>query len=59
MMVHADYRDRAEHPLLYYVWLFMTVLLISVFGFFGIHTILWLPRSWIERFRTQGRKKEK
>ena len=58
MMVHADYRDKAEHPLLYYVWLFMTILLISVFGFFGIHTILWLPRSWIERFRARKKRKE-
>ena len=56
VMVHADYKDKAEHPGLYYVWFFMTALLISVFGFFGIHTLLWLPRSWIERLRTHGRK---
>jgi hypothetical protein len=53
--VHADYRDKERYPFLYYTWLFMTILLVSVFGFFGIHTILWLPRSWIERVR-QWRK---
>ncbi len=54
-IVHADYRDKSTYPFLYYTWLFMTVLLVAVFGFFGIHTILWLPRSWIERVR-QWRK---
>ena len=30
---------------------FMNGLLLSVFAFFGIHTILWFVRSWIERRR--------
>jgi hypothetical protein len=29
----------------------MTTLLIGTFAFFGLHTILWLPRSFVERFR--------
>ncbi len=46
-VAHADYSRKGSHPLFYYVMLFMTGLLIAVFGFFGLHTILWLPRSWI------------
>ena len=56
-VVHADYRDKAHNPLLYYVWLFMTGLLVAVFGFFGLHSVLWFPRSWIERFRERRRRK--
>jgi cytochrome b subunit of formate dehydrogenase len=56
IMVHADYRDKSEGGL-YYVWLFMTVLLCLVFGFFGIHTLLWLPRSWIERMIRPAKEK--
>lgn len=44
-LAHAHHSDKEEHPVLYYTFLFMTTLLISVFVFFGIHTLLWLPRS--------------
>ena len=56
-VVHADYRNKAENPAFYYVWLFMTGLLVAVFGFFGIHSLLWFPRSWIERFKERRRRK--
>jgi hypothetical protein len=42
---HADRHDRERNPLLYYVGLFMDWLLISVFSFFGLHALLWLPRG--------------
>jgi cytochrome b subunit of formate dehydrogenase len=42
---HADPLDAANYPLLNKVFLFMTALLIGVFGFFGLHTLLWLVRS--------------
>lgn len=42
---HADHRDKENYPGLYYAFLFMTTLLISVFIFFGIHTFFWLFRS--------------
>ncbi|OPY69089.1 MAG: cytochrome c-type protein NapC [Syntrophorhabdaceae bacterium PtaU1.Bin034] len=58
-IVHVDYTDKSENPFLYYIWLFMTILLIGVFGFFGIHTILWLPRSWIERIKARKRRRGK
>jgi hypothetical protein len=38
---HADKEDRARNPVLYYTHKFMKGLLMSVFGFFGLHTVLW------------------
>jgi hypothetical protein len=49
---HADPHDRKRNPALYYTSLFMKLLLGSVFAFFGVHTALWLPRSWrVRRLR--------
>jgi DnaJ-class molecular chaperone len=48
---HADPSSRERFPRLYYSWLFMTALLVGTFGFFGLHTLLWLPRSLVERLR--------
>ena len=42
---HANRHDRARNPLYYYAAAFMDWLLIGVFGFFGIHTVLWFVRS--------------
>jgi hypothetical protein len=42
---HADHRNRNRNPLLYYTATFMKWLLRGVFLFFGVHTLLWLPRS--------------
>lgn len=42
---HANPLDKEHYPILNKVFLFMTVLLISVFAFFGLHTLLWLVRS--------------
>ena len=38
---HANRHDRARNPLYYYTGKFMEWLLIGVFTFFGIHTLLW------------------
>ena len=46
---HADKHDRERNPVLYYTSIFMTVLLAGVFTAFGLHTLLWLPRSFIAR----------
>jgi DnaJ-class molecular chaperone len=48
---HPDPADRARFPLLHVATVFMTALLVGTFGFFGLHTLLWLPRSMIDRFR--------
>ncbi|MFA6924520.1 MAG: cytochrome c3 family protein, partial [Bacteroidales bacterium] len=44
-LTHATHNDNS---VLFYTFWGMTSLLIGVFGFFGIHTLLWLPRSIIE-----------
>jgi hypothetical protein len=48
---HADPANKERFPRLYYSYLFMTALLVGTFGFFGLHTLLWLARSLIERLR--------
>ena len=48
---HATHND---NKVLYYTFWGMTSLLLSVFGFFGLHTLLWIPRSISE-----SRKKKK
>ncbi|HVC00253.1 MAG TPA: cytochrome c3 family protein [Candidatus Dormibacteraeota bacterium] len=52
---HADPRNRQDYPLLWTVTLFMNLLLISVLGFFGIHTVLWFIRSTFSR-QSGGRR---
>jgi len=44
-LTHATHHDRQKYPVLYFTFWTMTSLLIGVFGFFGIHTLLWFPRS--------------
>jgi hypothetical protein len=46
---HADPHDRKDFPAVYYTQLFMNLLLLSVLGFFGLHTILWFIRSVLDR----------
>ena len=45
-LTHADYKDRENYPALYFTYMAMTTLLVGVFGFFGLHTLLWLPKSY-------------
>jgi cytochrome b subunit of formate dehydrogenase len=51
-LTHADYKDRENYPVLYLTYTAMTALLVGVFGFFGIHTLLWLPRSYMHAKET-------
>jgi len=46
-LTHATHHDKEKYAILYYTFWSMTFLLIGVFGFFGIHLLLWLPRSII------------
>jgi cytochrome b subunit of formate dehydrogenase len=48
---HNDPRNPNDSRPVYYVWFFMTGLLFSVFGFFGVHTILWMQRSAVGLLR--------
>jgi len=51
---HGDVSDRERYPILFWSWLLMTTLLVSVWSFFGLHSALWLTRLTIERVRRRG-----
>lgn len=56
---HADIHDPGR-PLLYYANLFMVGILVVTFGFFGLHSLLWLNRltlDWIAR-KMKGTKED-
>jgi len=48
---HANPADPTRNRWLHWIWLFMTALLLGVFGFFGIHALLWLQRSLVGKLR--------
>jgi len=50
-LAHADHGDKKNYPQLYWAYVGMTGLLVGTFGFFGIHSLLWLMRTLIVRFR--------
>ena len=51
---HAEEHNKAKYPILYYTFIFMTTLLISVFAFFLSHTVLWAFRALKERLEKKG-----
>jgi nitrate/TMAO reductase-like tetraheme cytochrome c subunit len=53
---HANPHDRKRNPILFYVAQLMKWLLIGVFSFFGVHTLLWLPRSVRARKESNARQ---
>ncbi|MEZ4219426.1 MAG: cytochrome c3 family protein [Polyangiaceae bacterium] len=57
-LAHADHSDKKNYPNLYWAYTAMTGLLVGTFGFFGIHTLLWLMRTLVERFRDPKAFKE-
>ena len=44
---HANHHDAERHPWLHMVYVFMEILLYSVFGVFGLHTAAWFLRSLV------------
>ena len=48
---HSDPMDKERNPWVHYIYLSMTLLLLGVFGFFGIHALLWLQRTIVGRLR--------
>ena len=54
---HADPHKKTVAPI-YYVYHAMKWLLIAVFGFFGIHTLLWLQRSIVALVRRETPRHE-
>jgi cytochrome b subunit of formate dehydrogenase len=45
-LTHATHHDRHKYPILFYTFWFMTILLVGTLTVSGIHTLLWLPRSF-------------
>ena len=46
---HADKHDASRSAPVYWTYRLMQALLIGVFAFFGVHTLLWFPRSYQAR----------
>ncbi|MHC5113339.1 MAG: rhodanese-like domain-containing protein [Planctomycetota bacterium] len=44
-IAHGDHTDRANYPILYWTFVFMTAIVIGTFLFFGVHTATWFLRS--------------
>jgi hypothetical protein len=51
---HGDPADRGRYPVLFWTRIAMWSLLTGVFGFFGMHSLIWLARSLAERTKRQG-----
>lgn len=45
-LTHATHHDKNKYPILHFTFWAITSLLIAVFSFFGLHTLLWMPRSF-------------
>lgn len=54
-LTHATHND---NDILYYSFWIMTTLLVSVFAFFGLHTLLWLPQSLQQRKKHKQKMKQ-
>jgi nitrate/TMAO reductase-like tetraheme cytochrome c subunit len=54
---HADAHNRERSPVLFYIAQAMKLLLLGVFIFFGLHTLLWLGRSLVAVRRLQAEGK--
>jgi cytochrome b subunit of formate dehydrogenase len=45
-LTHATHHDRNKYPFLFYTFWFMTTLLVGTLIMAGMHTLLWLPKSF-------------
>ncbi len=52
---HGNPHDPVGDPMLYWGRIFMQLLLAGVFGFFGLHTLLWAIRSGQEKRAQNGK----
>jgi cytochrome b subunit of formate dehydrogenase len=48
---HANPSDPSRNLWLHWIWFGMTGLLIGVFGFFGLHGLLWMQRALVGKMR--------
>ncbi len=44
---HMNPRDPSRNKIIYFIWLFFMIMIYFVFGFFGIHYLLWFIRSMV------------
>ncbi|UCE60946.1 MAG: cytochrome c3 family protein [Phycisphaerales bacterium] len=44
-IAHADHSNRENYPVLYWTFLFMSMIIVGTFSFFGLHTVFWFVRS--------------
>jgi len=59
-LAHATPRDKAHYPKLYWVTVAMVSLLLAVFGFYLVHTLLWVLRMVVSYVRNpSGFRKER
>ncbi len=57
-IAHADHTNRKLYPALYWTFVFMTMIVVGTFLFFGAHTLLWLARSAVVYIRDRKAFKE-
>ncbi len=55
-LTHATHHDPDKYPVLFYTFWGMTILLVSTFTFFGLHTLLWFPRALKEKRKQRFQK---
>ncbi|RUM38233.1 MAG: hypothetical protein DSY57_02890 [Desulfobulbus sp.] len=55
---HATHGDKKRNPDMYYAFWSMTSLLLGTFSLFGLHTLLWFPRSFKERMKMIRKARE-
>jgi cytochrome b subunit of formate dehydrogenase len=46
-IAHADHGDRLHYPVLYWVFICMTCIVLGTFAFFGVHSAFWFVRSFV------------
>ncbi len=55
---HAEPSGHHGRPIVHFIWLAMTILLLSVAGAFGLHDLLWLQRSLVAVLRREHHHEE-
>ena len=54
---HVDYHNPQESPAVYWIYRVLLTLLLTTFGVFGLHSVLWLVRGVVEVFSEKGGRK--
>ena len=55
---HDEPSSNQGNKTVHFIWLFMTILLVTVFGGFGLHDLLWLQRSIVALVRREFKHDE-